>query len=638
MPTSPRLRSFGPGLLAAVLTLGAAAHARPLDDPPAPAPAQAKAPARAGRPIDRQIGQKVADFRLVDAIGGKDVALYKFFGKKAVVLVFTGVDCPVGNLYLPRLVEVQQRYADRGVVVLAINANASESAEQVAAHAREFGLTFPVLKDHTGRVARDLEAERTCEALILDGSARLRYRGAIDDQYGYGVRRDAPTTNSLTDALDALLDGRPVATPATAVVGCPIEFPAAPERSTGSQVRSAPAALIAAQDEVDPPVDPDAIGPVDYATAVAPILQAKCQSCHRPGEVGPFPLLSFADAKRRADGLREAVDDRRMPPWHADPRHGHFANDRRLTARERATLIAWVDQGTPEGDPAQAPGPRAWPEGWRIGTPDAVFSMPKPYTVKAEGTLPYQRFRVKTNFTEDRWVRAIEPRPGSRAVVHHIIVYLRDPASGGEPEHLAAYAPGDLPSVFPAGAAKRIPAGSELVFELHYTPIGRPVEDRSSVGLIFATEPPTYRVVTQPIPNLQFSIEPGEPNREVASALTLDRDVKLLGMLPHMHLRGKDFRYTATFPDGRVETLLAVPQYDFAWQSIYWLADPRELPKGTRIDCLAHFDNSPANPALTEADTRERVRWGEQTWDEMMIGYIDYLIPVRPATSASGTD
>ncbi len=594
---------------------------------------------KAGRPIDRMVGERVANFALTDVATGKRVALYGFYGKKAVVLVFTGVDCPVGNLYMPRLVELNEKYKDQGVVFLAINANASETDEQLQAHAKEYGLAFPVLKDKTGRVAQQLEAERTCEVLVLDGVAKLRYRGAIDDQYGYGTRKDEPTKHHLAEALDALLAGKPVETTATTVVGCPIEK-VEQKPSSAARVRPAPDEVVDALNELDPPVDPDSIGPVNYAEHVAPILQNRCQSCHRPNEVGPFTLLSYADAKRRAAGIAEVVEDLRMPPWHADPRFGHFANDRRLSARERATLLAWVEQGAPEGDPEKEPEARAWSEGWSIGTPDVVFQMPKPYTVKPDGALPYQRFRVKTGFTEPRWVQAIEPRPGNRAVVHHVIVYLiqkDDQGKVSDMEHLAAYAPGDLPSRFPEGSAKLIPADAELVFELHYTPIGKVAVDQTSVGMIFAKEPPKYRVITQAIPNMKFKIPPGAGNEEVASKYDFPRDAQILGFLPHMHLRGKDFKYTATYPDGRAEVLLSVPQYDFNWQSYYWLAEPKAMPKGTVIDCLAHFDNSENNRALTKADTEEEVRWGEQTWEEMMIGYIDYLVPAEaePAKAAS---
>lgn len=600
----------------------------------------AQGPARAGddrRPIDRLVGERVVNFALNDAVDGKRVSLYGYYGKKAVVLVFTGTECPIGNQYLPRLVELNARYRDRGVVFLGINSNASESAEDVAAHAKEFGLDFPVLKDPTGRVAMQLEAERTCEALVLDGAARLRYRGAIDDQYGYGVRKEGPTRNFLVDAIEAVLAGEKPETSATSVEGCPIERVEA-QAANRARVRPATEEVIAALGAIDPPVDPDSIGPVNFAEHVAPILRQRCEVCHRPGQVAPFALQTYAQARRWSASIPEAVEDLRMPPWHADPRFGHFANDRRLTARERATLIAWVEQGTPEGDPAKLPPPREWPEGWTIGEPDAIFAMPEPYTVKADGALPYQRFRVETGFTEEKWVKAIELMPGERSVIHHIIVYLRDAARGDgfeNMEHFASYAPGDLATRLPEGTAKRIPAGAELVFELHYTPIGKVVVDRSRVGFVFADGPPKYRVVTQAIPNMQFQIPPGADAHEVKSKREFSRDVVLLGFLPHMHLRGKDFTYTATYPDDREpEVLLSVPRYDFAWQSYYWLAEPKPLPKGTRIDCVAHFDNSTSNPALTEADTREEVRWGEQTWEEMMIGFVDVMVPVEPESDA----
>lgn len=591
-------------------------------------------------PMDRMVGTRVPNFDLKDATTGKRVSLYGFAGKKAVVIVFTGIACPIGDLYLPRLVELQDRYKSQGVVFLAINSNASEGAEQVAEHARHFGLNFPVLLDKTGKVAALLEANRTCEAIILDSRALLRYRGAIDNQYGYGVRKERPTRHYLTDALDAVLAGKPVETTATSVDGCPIE------RSEGSprpipRISSASEEVVAALNEIDPEVDPGTLGEVTYSRHVSAIMQARCQSCHRPGQVGPFSLLTYEDVKRHADGIHEVVDNRRMPPWHADPRYGKFANDRRLTSQERATLIAWVEQGCPQGDPAQEPAPRTWPEGWSVGTPDVVFEIPEPYTVKAEGALPYKRFRVPTGFTEDKWLQAIEPRPGDRSVVHHIIVYLMQPGtrvrSMDDLEHLAAYAPGDLPTVLPPGVAKRVPAGSELLFEIHYTPVGKAKVDRSSVGFVFAKEPPRLRALTHGIPNMRFRIPAGAENHEVKSSWRAPADTTLMGFLPHMHLRGKDFTYTAVYPDGTREILLSVPRYDFAWQSYYWLAEPKHLPKGTRIECVAHFNNSKSNPALTEDDTEQDVTWGEQTWDEMMIGYVDLLETVSEPARNSGT-
>ena len=594
------------------------------------------APGAEPLPADRGVGKRLADFILRDS-AGKSVSLYGFRGKKAGVIVFTGVDCPLSNLYMARLAELAKAYEARGVAFLAIDPNTGATAEAVAANAKEHGITFPVLLDPDNRVADTLLAERTCETLVVDGTARLRYRGAIDDQYGLKARKDAPTQNYLVDALAAVLADKDPAVKATPVAGCPIERvkPRAAARDV-RRIRTPPPEVVAARADRETPVE---VGRVNYAADVAAILQAKCQSCHRPGQVGPFSLLSYDDARRHAATIREVVDDRRMPPWHADPRHGHFANDRSLDARERATLLAWVDQGAPLGDPAAVPAPRAFPEGWTIGTPDVVIEMPETYTVAAQGTLPYQRFRVPTGFTEDKWIQAAEARPGDRSVVHHVIAYLDDHGKSKEAgrhadRHLCGYAPGDMPSVFPAGTAKRIPAGSDLIFEVHYTPNGTIKTDKSSIGLVFAKEPVVHQAFTHGIVQGKFTIPPGAPDYKVESSFTAPADLHLLSFMPHMHLRGKDFRYTAVFPDGTSEVLLSVPAYDFAWQSAYRLAEPRAIPKGTRIDCVAHYDNSSGNPA--NPDPTKAVKWGDQTFEEMMIGYVDYVEDApEPAAGAA---
>jgi peroxiredoxin len=583
-------------------------------------------------PLARGVGERVEDFTLTDAVSGRPVSLYEFRGKKAGVIVFTGTDCPVGDLYMPRLVELAKAYEPKGVVFLAINANDSEPADAVAAHAKRFGLTIPVLKDPGHAVADALQARRTCEALVLDGRATIRYRGAIDDQYGYGTRKAEAKNQFLTAALDAVIEGREVSTAATSVVGCPIEgLPVdtlAGKLTRLQRVRPVSEEQARLRDEEEG-ATPD-VGAVTYADNVAAVLQAKCQNCHRPGQVAPFSLLTYDDAKRWAGSILEVVDDRRMPPWHADPRYGHFANDRRLTATERATLLAWVDQGSPPGDLAKAPAPRAFPEGWSIGTPDIIFELPEPYTIKPEGFLNYQRFRVPTNFKEDVWVQAAEARPTDRSVVHHIIVYvLPDPSQPFMRMHLCGYAPGDMPSTYPQGVAKRIPAGSVLEFEMHYTPIGRVKVDRSSVGLVLAKEMPEREAFTRPIAFDRFRIPPGAEAHEVKADWNVKSDTKLLAFMPHMHLRGKDFLYRAYFPDRPTEpvTLLSVPAYDFGWQSYYTLKEPLLLPAGTRVECIAHFDNSESNPA--NPDPKATVTWGDQTYQEMMIGYVD-VVPDRP--------
>jgi len=577
-------------------------------------------------PIGRGLGQPVASFALREPTTGKFVALSDFRGKRAVVVVFTGIDCPIGNLYIPRLSELAGIYEKQGVTFLAINSNAHETADEVAAHARSLGVVYPVLKDQDNVVADQLEAERTCEVLVIDGRGRLRYRGAIDDQYALGTRKVAPARAYLVDALEAVLAGRPVTVPETPVIGCFIDrVEPKPVSKARPRVRPAAAQIVSAlADTAAPDLD---VGHVTFAADVAAILQNRCQACHRPGQVGPFSLLNYDQARRWSASIREVVEDGRMPPWHADPRYGRFSNDRRLTARERAILLAWVDQGSVLGDPSALPAPRTFPQGWSIGTPDAIFEMPQLYTVKAEGVLPYQHFRVPTRFSVDKWVQAAEVRPGDRSVIHHIFIRVdqhnSDPFNGRLMEpYFVGYVPGDMPSVFPLGTAKRIPAGSDLTFEVHYTPNGRVRVDRTSVGLIFAKKPPEHRVRTKGIKNEGFVIPPGAANHAVASTYTFTRNSLLLSFVPHMHVRGKDFLYTATYPDGRAEILLWVPAYDFGWQSVYRLVEPKAMPKGTRIDCLAHFDNSSNNPA--NPDPAQSVRWGEQTYDEMMVGYIDY--------------
>lgn len=397
-------------------------------------------------------------------------------------------------------------------------------------------------------------------------------------------------------------------------------------RTLGSRptIRALPAEVVAARDDGEPAVE---VGAVTYAADVARIVQDRCQTCHRPGQVAPFALTTYDDAVAHASMIAEVVENRRMPPWHADPKVGHFQNDRSLSARERATLLAWVEQGTPLGDPGALPPPRQFSDGWNIGTPDVVLTMAEPYKVVAEGVLNYQRFRVETGFSEDRWIQAAEARPGNRAVVHHICVFLADDRPKGdrmsdERRELVCYAPGDLPSVFPPGTAKQIPARGSLVIEVHYTPIGTVQTDQSSVGLVFARTPVSRRAFTKGISQKNFAIPPGATGYAVRSTYTFANDARLLSLMPHMHLRGHDFRYTATYPDGRTESLLWVPAYDFGWQSVYRLVEPRPMPRGTRIDCLAHYDNSASNPA--NPDPSITVRWGEQTFDEMMIGFIDF--------------
>ena len=415
-------------------------------------------------------------------------------------------------------------------------------------------------------------------------------------------------------------------------------------------------------------------GAPTFTRDVAPIMFTKCASCHRPGEVAPMALLSFADARPWASAIKQKVSTRAMPPWHADPAHGTFRNDLRLSDREIDTIVKWVDGGAREGDPSALPALPKFPEGWQIGKPDAVFEMTQDFAIPASGEVAYQYFEVPTNFTEDKWMQAGEVRAGDRSHVHHIIVYVREPGRtvrpnvltvrpiinaaatqpapalervaaaavttaqrpivpaaqgagrppGGGDAMLVNWAVGEDAPVHLPGTAKRVPAGSTLIFQVHYTTNGKAGHDRSRVGLVFAKEPPQREIRTGLISNPVFAIPPGAGDHQVEAEATFSDDVKIWSMHPHMHLRGKDMTYTATYPDGRSEILLRVPKYDFGWQTDYWLAQPLSVPKGTKIRVSAHFDNSPANRA--NPDPKATVRWGDQTWEEMMIGFFTYTV------------
>ncbi len=549
-----------------------------------------------------QVGKTVAAFSLKDT-AGKPWALNELKNHKAVVVVFVGTQCPLNNAYMARLVDLHRAFGDQGVQFVAINANLQDTPQMVAEHARKHKLPFPVLKDGGNRVADLFGARRTPEAFLLDAAGKVRYQGRIDDQYGIGFQRPQPTRRDLAEAIKEVLAGKPVRVPVTPAPGCLIARAAKPK----------------------------AKATVTYSKHVARIIQKNCQECHRPGQIGPMALLTYEDAAAWSETIREVVDEGRMPPWHADPRHGKFLNDRRLAPADRAALLAWVDQGCPRGDPRDLPAPRRFDSDWRIGKPDAVLAMKTEFKVPAWAPwgVSYKYFMVPTNFTDDVWVQAAEARPGNRAVVHHILVYVLKPGErrrrgedGIGNGFLAAFAPGDLPAVYPDGFAKKVPKGSSLVFQMHYTPNGTEQTDRSSVGLVFAKKPPRYEVRTRTITQRRFSIPAGAANHKVESRSTFGRDCIVLSLFPHMHLRGKSFEYRVIEPGAKPAVLLSVPRYDFNWQTSYLLEKPLPLPAGTRIECTAHYDNSKDNP--NNPDPTRAVGWGDQTWQEMMIGFVDY--------------
>ena len=375
---------------------------------------------------------------------------------------------------------------------------------------------------------------------------------------------------------------------------------------------------------------------VTFTKDVAPILFKNCAECHRAGEIAPMSLMSYQEVRPWARAIRERVVDRSMPPWSADPNHGEWANDARLSQKEIDTVVAWVNAGAPKGDDKDMPPAPKFTDGWTIGKPDVVIEMPEEYTVPADGTVPYLYFTMPTNFTEDKWIQAMEIRPGNRSVVHHVIAFTQEPGAkvSGEGENargrtsLGGITPNKAGIVYGNGYARQIKKGSNIVFQMHYTTNGQETKDRTKIGFVFAKEPAKKILMTGNAANARFAIPPGDPNFEVKSSKTFNEDVLITSFMPHMHVRGKSFTYTAVYPDGRSEILLNVPKYDFNWQLTYLPKKPILLPKGTRLDCVAHYDNSPSNKF--NPDPSKEVRWGDQTWEEMMIGWYTYARADEP--------
>jgi hypothetical protein len=387
------------------------------------------------------------------------------------------------------------------------------------------------------------------------------------------------------------------------------------------------------------------IGAVTYHEDVVPVLQKNCQTCHRPGEAAPFSMLTYKDTRPWASSMKRAVVSRKMPPWHADPTVGHFGNDRRLSQAEIDVISRWADAGAPEGDPQKAPAPLTFLEGWNIGKPDKILEMPQAFRVPASGTIDYQWIVMPTGLDKDTWIEGVEVRPGDRSVVHHVIAFYRRPGSNwlvdakpgiptpkgsGDSEAgmsdgaIGGYVPGLPAGRLASGRAIFLPAGSDIVLQVHYNATGKATTDRTKVGIVFAKADVVERSFQLGVVNPTFVIPPGDPNYRVDADITVDSDVRVIGFTPHMHLRGKSFEFRAVFPGGTREVLLRVPKYDFNWQLTYDLAEERVFPKGTRFEATATFDNSANNPF--NPDPTASVRFGDQTWDEMMVGFIDIAI------------
>lgn len=545
-------------------------------------------------------GEVIDNFRLLDQ-DGKSHELYYLSDMKAVVLMVQGNGCPIVRHAVPALKELREKHAANGVEFLLINSNLQDNRESVAREAKEFGYDFAVLLDDAQLIGESLGVVRTAEVFVIDPKGwKLVYRGPIDDRLSYEKQRPA-SKHYVSDALDSMLAGQPVQVAQADGVGCLVNFPERARKPTHARI--------------------------SYADQIAPMLKDKCIACHQEGGVGPWAMTSYEMVKGFAPMIREVVRTQRMPPWHADPHYGTFEGVRALSNDQRKMLVHWIEAGAPRGagaDPLLAVKPEK--QEWKLGRPDLVVEVPA-YDVPATGVIDYQYPRVKNPLGRDVWITALEIHPGARQAVHHIIA--QDPVvigqtgerSGG---NLGGFAPGMSPIVYPKDTGVLFPKDADFVFQMHYTPNGKAVTDHSRVAFYFreVDDPPRYPLRLTALTDFRFEIPPGAKEHSTTVTRPITRDMLVYNIMPHSHLRGKAGRMTAVYPDGTEEILLNVPRYDFSWQTVYSFVEPKKIPAGSKLIWTFAWDNSPQNPA--NPDPTRAVRWGDQTFEEMGIGFVRF--------------
>ncbi len=553
---------------------------------------------------DSGVGRLVPEFELQD-LSGKPQRTAELRAGRPLVVALVSSSCPVGRRMAASLANLEAEFNGKASFLF-LAAVATDTPADLRALTQEHRLRGPVCLDPGGKIAALLQAKSTTEVFVLDRTRTLAYRGAVSDQYGPTWSLPAPRRTFLKDALGAVIAGEEPAVSATTAPGCVMS----PQRQAAVSGRTT------------------------FHGEISRIVRTHCQECHRQGGIAPFALEKPEDLTARAKMIETVVRAGRMPPWYAAPtpagEQSRWANDRTMPAADRGTLIGWLGGGAPIGDPREAPLPRRYVAGWQIGTPDVVYELPAPVPVRAEGVMPYVVREVETQLKEDRWVNAIEVVPTARAVVHHVLVFARSGQSRGLESALeeisgffGAYVPGMGALRYPPGYAKRLPAGTRLRFQIHYTPNGTATEDRTRIGLRFASGPPEHEVLVAGIAGLRLAIPPGAPDHPETARIPVPAPVRILSFMPHMHVRGKAALYELVEPDGKRTTLLDVPRYDFNWQLYYRLAEPIPARPGSRIEFTGRFDNSHGNPA--NPDPTKLVRWGPQTFDEMLLGYVEYV-------------
>lgn len=554
--------------------------------------------------------QEVGDFALLDQ-NGRAHQLRRPYGARAVVLMISGNGCPVVRQNVAKLKQLHSKFPKVRFWLLA--PNTQDDVASIQAEAREFGIDLPILRDESQLVAASLGVKRTGEVIAISTKDwTIFYRGAFDDQSVQGSVKAQVSQPYLENALTAFLKGQPVETATTAAAGCLVHY----ESNRDGQA-------------------------VSYAKDVAPILERKCVSCHSNGNIGPFAMSGYAKVRGFSDQIREEILTQRMPPWSADPHYGRFEGDRALSIDEMRTLVRWIDAGTPRGEGsdrlAELAQQQTAPEAWPLGRPDYIVTPSHRMEIKATGVMDYVTNIVECPIPADAWLKGAVIRPDNRKVLHHVIVYLEYPEGHARSERwedkwLIGWAPGAKPTFYPEGTGKFLPAGCKLRFQLHYTPYGKEATDLTELGLYLHQKAPASEMQMLGPANLEFSIPPHAADAQTMAILNLAKDTTVYELAPHMHKRGSWFRYEALYPDGKYETLLSVPRYNFNWQHGYRFIEPKLLPAGTRILCTGGFDNSKYNP--DNPNPASEVHWGDQSFEEMFIGFMAVSEP-RPAQHSS---
>lgn len=542
-------------------------------------------------------------------IDGAVVELKPDSEPRITVVCFLGAECPLARLYGPRLQKMADELSKQNVHIIGIGSNRQDSADDLKDYVASHKIRFPFVKDYGNRIADQFHAERTPEVFVLDQFLQVRYRGRIDNEFEPGVKKSEATVHDLKQAVAELLAGKPVSVPRTKAVGCIIG-----RRDTG-EVKTE----------------------ITYAKEISRVLRQHCVECHQPGEIGPFALTEYDEVVGWAEMMMEVIDNKRMPPWNADPDHGEFSNARDMPERDKQLLREWVNGGMPFGEIGQLPPPLPNSDQiWQLaGEPDLVLPMAKqPFRVPADEFVEYQYYVVDPGFEKDTWVTGAEVLPGNRSVVHHCIVFIRPP-DGSDSKGigwLTAYVPGQRIMPFPQGYGRMVPAGSRLVFQMHYTPTGTEEEDITRLGLWLGDQKSiTKEVFTLMAINHDFEIPPHAKDFPVfASRDNLPENGELLAAAPHMHVRGKSFELLAE-TDKEKNTLLSVPVYDFNWQHLYCFKQPIPLQDIDKLSIVARFDNSSGNTA--NPDPTAFVTWGDQTFEEMAIGFFEVAVPRKTDSS-----